>query len=223
MTDPGARPRLFLSHDAHYDFLIALEYGRVDDGQPPDRWRMASETFGFLLEAPGGREVGFRIQPFSELSEVDELPRGPRFDAPALMLEDANAVEIAEAAADFFAGENSVNRDFFERATECGADRQLEQELFWWRCCLQSGDQMAHFGIGYTLCDLTRWPEALPHLQHYVRLAPHGPWNWVWLGKCLAALWRVEEARSAFRRAISLTEAGEEETEASELLAALGV
>jgi tetratricopeptide (TPR) repeat protein len=232
MSEPAPRPRLFLSHDAHYDFLTALEYGRVDDGQPPERWRMVTESFGLLLDAPDGREVGFTIRDFSEFNQVDyddlnydveDLLGGPRFDVPALMLEDANAVEIAEAAEELFAGESSVNRDFFDRATECGARREFRQELFWWRCCLQAGDQMAHFGIGYTLCDLTRWEEALPHLEHYVRIAPHGPWNWVWLGKCLAALWRVEEARSAFRRAMKLTEAGEEETEAPELLATLGV
>jgi tetratricopeptide (TPR) repeat protein len=223
--DVMPRPRLFLSHDTDYDFLTALELGRVDDGQPPDHWLEISESFHFLLDAPEGGAVGFRVDDFRSFDpgpeEIAAIRSGRRFDVPLLMLRNADAVRIAEAAERFFRGRNSVNRDFFDRATACGARRELEQELFWWRCCLQSGDQMAHFGIGYTLCDLARWGEALPHLEHYVRIAPHGPWNWVWLGKCLAALGRVREAVVVFERAINLTDAGEDETDAPELLAAL--
>ena len=51
-----------------------------------------------------------------------------------------------------------------------------------------SGDPMAHFGLGYTLSDLGRFREALPHLRHYTRIAAHGPWNWVWLGRCQSGL-----------------------------------
>ena len=34
MTDRPMRP-LYLSRDVHYDYLSALEAGRVDDGQDP--------------------------------------------------------------------------------------------------------------------------------------------------------------------------------------------
>ena len=46
-TDP---PRLFVSHDKDFHWLIALEYGRVDDGQPAERWRGISEDFGYLYD-----------------------------------------------------------------------------------------------------------------------------------------------------------------------------
>jgi tetratricopeptide (TPR) repeat protein len=226
VSRPASRPRLFVSHDADYDYLTALEFGRVDDGQPPDRWREVTEVFHFLLDKPGGREVGFRIDEFSAFGlnrdGVSALRSGPRFDVPQLALRKAGAARIGGAATRFFAGQNSVNRDFFERATECGANEMPEQALYWWRCCLQAGDPMAHFGIGYTLCDLGRPREGLKHLEHYVRIAPHHPWNWVWLGKCLEALDRIDDARSAYRRAIGLTEGGCDETDAPELLAALG-
>ena len=195
MTDRPRRP-LYLSHDVHYDFLSALEAGRVDDGQAPDQWREVGESFHFLLDRPGGRVVGFRIDDFCEWLPSDEEERAiletGRFDAPLLALRGAGALRIAREAAKFFEDENSINRDFFERATECGANDEYEQELFWWRCCLQSGDPMAHFGLGYTLSDLGRFSEALPHLRHYTRIAAHGPWSWVWLGRCQSGLGRFE-------------------------------
>ena len=221
----GPRRPLFLSRDARYDYLTALECGRVDDGQAPDQWREVSEDFRFLLDAPGGRIVGFRIDDFSEWLPLDEEERAireaGRFDAPLLVLQGAGALRIAREAGKFFGEDNSLNRDFFDRATECGANGEYEQELYWWRCCLQAGDPMAHFGLGYTLCDLGRPREALPHLRHYTRIAAHGPWSWVWLGRCQSGLGKFEEARASYREAIALSEAGAEDTVAPELLAGL--
>lgn len=225
MTNHRPRRPLYLSRDAHYDYLSALESGRVDDGQAPDQWLEVAEDFHFLLDSPDGRIVGFRIDDFSEWLPLDEaeeeIKEAGRFDAPLLVLRGAGALRIAREAAKFFGEENSINRDYFDRATECGANDEYEQELYWWRCCLQAGDPMAHFGLGYTLCDLGRHREALPHLRHYARIASHGPWNWVWLGRCQSALGRFEQARGSYRKAIALSEAGAEETEAPELLAEL--
>jgi tetratricopeptide (TPR) repeat protein len=219
------RSPLCLSRDVHYDFLTALEWGRVDDGQGPDRWLEVSEDFHFLLDAPGGRILGFRIDDFCEWLPSDEEERAireaGRFDVPLLVLRGAGALRIAREAGKFFGEHNSLNRDFFDRATEAGAGGEYEQELYWWRCCLQAGDPMAHFGLGYTLCDLGRYREALPHLRHYTRIAPRGPWNWVWLGRCQSGLGRFGDARDSYRRAIALSEAGAEETDAPELLAEL--
>jgi tetratricopeptide (TPR) repeat protein len=224
-----SRPQLFLSHDAHYDWLVAVEYGRVNDGHPPWLRRQVYPGFDFLLDDRDGREFGFTIDYFSGFGlpdgdwdpEVEEELRGRRFDVPTLMLEDAHAVEIAEAAAELFEGRNSVNRDFFDRATECGERDQFEQALYWWRSCLQAGDLMGLFGIGYTLHDLGRFAEGLPYLRRYAELAPYQPWTWCWVGRCAAALGRVGEARRGYRRAIELTDAGAERTDAAELLAAL--
>lgn len=52
------RPRLHFNFITELDWLIALEFGRVDDAQPPENWREVSEQFGFLCENFGGRELG---------------------------------------------------------------------------------------------------------------------------------------------------------------------
>ena len=224
MTDRSRRP-LYLSRDVHYDYLTALEAGRVDDGQAPEQWREVARTSTFCWT---GR-VGASSASGSRTSPVAAHGRGGaarsleagRFEAPLLVLRGAGALRIAREAAKFFDGENSINRDFFDRATECGANEEYEQELYWWRCCLQSGDAMAHFGLGYTLCDLGRFREALPHLRHYTRIAAHGPWSWVWLARCQSGLGRFDEARDSYRKAIALSEAGADETDAPKLLAEL--
>ena len=224
MTDRPMLP-LYLSRDVHYDYLSALEAGRVDDGQGPDRWRELSESFHFLLDRPGGRVVGFRIDDFSEWLPSDEEERSivatGRFDVPLLALRGAGALRIAREAAKFFEDENSINRDFFDRATECGANDEYEQELFWWRCCLQSGDPMAHFGLGYTLSDLGRFtrrpaPPAPLHAHRGARSLELGLARQVPVGSR-----PFEQARDSYRKAIALSEAGADETEAPTLLAEL--
>ena len=47
-----AHPKLYINHLVEYDWLIALEFGRVDDAQPPDNWRGVSDEFGYLHDAP---------------------------------------------------------------------------------------------------------------------------------------------------------------------------
>ena len=59
-------PRLYLNFIAESDWLIALEFGRVDDAQPPGNWRGVSESFGFLHDGHDGPELGFKILDFSK-------------------------------------------------------------------------------------------------------------------------------------------------------------
>jgi Flp pilus assembly protein TadD len=80
---------------------------------------------------------------------------------------------------------------------------------------------MAHFGLGYTLYELGRFPEAYRHLRHYTEIAPCGGWNWCWLGRAAEAIGETGEARNAYERALALEDAGHEETDAAELLDAL--
>ncbi len=54
-------PKLYLNHIADLDWLIALEFGRVDDGQPSGCWRGVTDSFGWCDEVPGGRCVGFKV------------------------------------------------------------------------------------------------------------------------------------------------------------------
>lgn len=161
-----ADPRLYLNHVADLDWLIALEYGRVDDGQPPENWRGVSEAFGFLHDGPHGPVVGFKILSFSGFDadddEVSEIWAAPRFDAPVLGLKAVTAGEIVLAARPLFGDQCSINRQFFSAAI----DAEGEEALGLWLACLQSGDAMAHFGLAYTLYELERFPEAYRHLRH---------------------------------------------------------
>ena len=55
-------PRLYLNHDADCDWLLSLEFGRVDEGQTDDAWVGVSDAFGYLTDPPGGPVVGFAIK-----------------------------------------------------------------------------------------------------------------------------------------------------------------
>jgi hypothetical protein len=216
-------PRLFISYEpvVGLDRLMALEFGRVDDGQGPHRWREVGHGFGYLLDRPGGREVGFDVLDVStfdpEQSGVAEIWDGPRFDAPQVGLADATAGEIVVATRATYGDELSLNRRYFHAAMDASGTEALKL----WRHCLECGDQMAHFSLGYTLFELGRFPEAYRHLRYYVGIAPDASWNWCWLGKAAEAIGELEEARRAYERAIELEEAGGQETDAWELLKAL--
>ncbi|MDP9384210.1 MAG: hypothetical protein M3P50_03065 [Actinomycetota bacterium] len=214
-------PRLYLNHIAELDWLIALEFGRVDDGQPSEHWDGVTEDFGWLNDAPDGRVLGFKVLDFSEFDaddeDVEEIWDGPRFDVPVLGLTEVTAGEIVIAARAFFGGCSSINRAYFDEAVELQGEAAVDM----WLGCLQAGDAMAHFGLGYTLFELGRFHDAYRHLRHYAEIAPAGPWNWCWFGKAAAAIGELDEARAAYRRAISLEQDGEDETDAAELLAAI--
>src|SRR5690242_2963596 len=111
MTTP---PRLYLSHDSGLDWLIALEFGRVDDAQPPECWRGVSDQLGFLHDAPGGRVVGSKVLESSrfdpEEPSLEQIWADPRFDAPLVGLTNASAGEIVVAARTYFNGADSLNR-----------------------------------------------------------------------------------------------------------------
>ena len=204
---------LFLSYDEHLDWLTLIEFGRVENAQPRDHWRGVSESFGYALNGPEGSEVGFKILGFSgfdpEDPEVSEIWEGPRFDVPTLGLRDSTAGEIVLAARPFLGERSTINRAM-------GAEGEEAEEL--WRYCLQAGDLMAHYGLGYTLHDLGRYREAYRHLRAYTELVPADGWAWSWLGKACEAMGDLEEAGAAYERAIGLDG---DETDAPELLVSL--
>jgi tetratricopeptide (TPR) repeat protein len=216
-------PRLYINHIAGLDRFIALEYGRVDDGQPPGSCRGVGESFGFIHDAPGGPVVGFKITDFSrfdaEAPAVAEIWEGPRFDAPLLGLSGVSAGEVAMAARALLVPANTLNRVYFEAAIDEQENAQRALEL--WLACLQAGDSTAHLGLGYTLYELGRSHESYRHLRRYTEIAPYGAWNWCWLGKVAEQLGEYAEARRAYRRAIDLEATGADETDARERLTAL--
>ena len=209
--------RLYLNHLPDLDWLIALEFGRIDDGQPSDCWRGASEHIGFLLDEPGGHEVGFKITELTNFDEeardVAEVWNGPRFHVPQLGLAAASVGETVLAARALFGENPTINRLYFSH----GVAAEGEEALGYWLSCLEAGDCMAHFALGYTLYGLGRFHEAYRHLRYYAELAPAGSWNWCWYGKAAQAMGEFDEARAAYRRAIEL-EHTDQLTDAADLL-----
>lgn len=203
-TTISLRPRLFLNRIADLDWLIALEFGRVDEGQPPDAWTGLSEHFGFLFE--DDRCVGFKVLGFNdfdlEAPEHEPIWCGPRFDAPTLALTDASAGEVILAARTHFGTRASINRHFFGQAIQ---REGFKDELGAWIGCVETGDSMAHYGLGIALLELGGSPaRAYTHLRFYASIAPYLPWAQYWYARAAMAINETAEARAAAEAALDL-------------------
>ena len=195
--------RLYLNHIAELDRLVALEYGRVDDGQPAAGWRPVGQHVGYLHDGPGGPELGFKVLGFSRLDVESVAPAeiwgAPRFDVPVLGLTGVSAGEVIVAARALLGDRATVNRELFSTAVNASGEKTLAL----WLSCLQAGDGSAHFALGCTLYGLGRHREAYRHLRHYTEIAPHGAWNWCWYGKAAQALGAEWARRTSPTRARS--------------------
>ena len=207
---------LFLTFDAARDRLVALEFGHVEEGQPPSDWLKLTSDFRWL--APGGVAIGFTVERFSrfdpEAGTHAAIWDQPFFDVPQLGLVDASVGEIIIAARSFFDGRSSVNRVLYDQAMEQSGEEALKT----WRACLEAGDMSAHYGLGRTLYELGRLQEAYRHLRHFAELAPHHTRHWYWYGKAAHELGLWQEARFSYEIAIELESEGGEPTDADELL-----
>ena len=231
VTTPPASPRfgrrasldhdqvsisLYLNFDARRDRLVALEFGAVEEGQPPNHWTALSDNFRWL--APEGFAQGFVVEQFSsydvESRRVTQIWDRPFFAVPQLGFAESSAGEIITAARTFFDGQSSINRVYFDHATSQSGEAALES----WRACLMAGDASAHYGLGRTLYELGRYQEAYRHLRHHAELAPHGSRHWCWYGKAAQALGLWQEARFSYEIAIELEMEGGEPTDAHERL-----
>jgi hypothetical protein len=207
------RPSLYVNRDARYDWLIALEHGRICDDHPRTQFRGVDDDCAYMLDRPRSRRViGFVVHGLRDFDAVrhPRLFEAPHFDVPLFGLTRATAGEIILAAQGRLADASTTNRALFSAAVK--ADPDDAERL--WRSCLESGDSMAHYGLGYALLGEGRAREAYGHLRYYTELAPTNAWAWCWLGQACAALGERTEARAAYRRAMELGE-----TNADELLA----
>jgi tetratricopeptide (TPR) repeat protein len=163
--------------------------------------------------------VGFVVKEWSKFdpheADVAAIWSRPRFDVPVLGLTAVTAGEVILAAEWFLGGRSTINRYFFDLAV--GAARKPRQAVVHWRACLQTGDVMAHYGLGYTLYELEQFHEAYRHLRAYTEITPGNPWAWCWFGKAADAIGETAEAEAAYRRALELEES-DEETDARALL-----
>ena len=183
------RTRLYLSHEPSLDILHAKEFGTPDDGVPADAWRPVSDNFGFLHLGEHGPAVGFTVHDFStfdaDAEEVAAIWDEPLFDVPGPRpAGGAGRRDRPRRGCVHFGDRPSLNRRALRRRGE-QAGRGGSDPLAW---CLEAGDSMAHFAIGYTLYELGRFQDAYRHLRYYAEIAPAHPWNWVWFGKAATAL-----------------------------------
>jgi tetratricopeptide (TPR) repeat protein len=210
---------LRLSIDVSHDWLVALEFGCVLDGQPEDHYIKLSDALSFIRRSPGGEVIGFSISGLSRLdTEHPVLWEPPLLDLPELGLDAAPPGAVLAAARRAFPDLSTADVILFEAAVEAEGP---EQAALAWRLCLGAGDMRAHFGLGYTLCDLGRHRDAYPHLRRYCELVPHNSWAWCWLGKACVGIGELSEARSAFGRAVGIEDEGGYATDARECLSEL--
>ncbi len=214
------RPRLHLSHDSEYDYLSCVEFGLTEDGHHPDGWLTVSRRFGYMLDEPDGRAVGFRVNDFSEFDpqRMPEVWGDPRFDCPALGLRDTSAGEICLAATAQLEGD-TINRRAFGLAT---ALDDPEDAAPVWKQVIEAGDMMGHYGLGYTLLEGGDVRGAYKHLRVYTEVARWSPWAWNYRGQAAEAMGEKTEARDCYRRTLRLERLHEEQTGAAERLEALG-
>ncbi|MFY9487478.1 MAG: hypothetical protein WAP35_02115 [Solirubrobacterales bacterium] len=199
------RPSLFINHIPELDWLIALEFGRVDEGQPEDHWIGVTDTFGYLCDSPQGSPIGFKILDFSALDLDDPALVGawgpPYFDAPTLGLTDCSAAEIAFTARTMLGSTPTVNRLYFNEALESDSKHDEAGE---WMGCLEAGDCMAHYGLGICLFEMDMPERAYGHLRFYARIAPMNAWAHHWHGRAALEIGEVDEARAALQRSLEL-------------------
>jgi len=219
----GVLPRLYVSLERDGGTLSALEFGRIDDGQPDGTWEQLADDLALMLDPSDGRPVGFLILDLApyDPDDVAHAPfwEGPRFDVPQLGLHAASINETVVATRALYGDGPSLNRELFSAAIADTDDDAYSK----WMACLQAGDPTAHLALGYTLLDQGRHQEAYRHLRHYTEISPAIAWNWVYRARAAQALGHLEETHECLRRAVALDrEAGsDDQSEAADALGGL--
>jgi tetratricopeptide (TPR) repeat protein len=214
---PDAAPmRVHLTNMPELDTLVALEYGRVDEGTPEEWWRRVGADVAYLHDPHVACDLGFKVREFSRLDvdALSEIWRPPHFAVPMLALADASAGEIILAARALLGNRPTISHQFFALAAEASG----EEALNLWLCCLEAGDSVAHWGVGATLLTLGRFHEAYRHLRYYTEISSELSWSWCWYGRAAEALGLDAEALAAYRKAVALEERDGDETGAAKWL-----
>jgi hypothetical protein len=212
---------LHLSVNVTDDWLEGVEFGSVVDGRPDSQLVELTPDVRYVLRSARGPVAGFTVHKFSKL-DVDSLGglafEGPRFSVPLLGLDEATLGEVVLAARARFDVSTADVCFFMLALASAEDDGDLEGAAGHWLSCVEAGDMRGHFGLGYTLHDLGRHREAYGHLRRYTELAPHNSRSWLWLGRAAESIGELDEARSAYRRAIRREREGSFRTDAPERL-----
>jgi Tetratricopeptide repeat len=212
---------LHLSVNVTDDWLEAIEFGAVVDGRPASQLVEMTPDVRYVLRSARGPVAGFTVHKYSRL-DVDSLGGlafdGPRFNIPLLGMDDATIGEVILAARARFEVSTADVCFFMLALSSAEEEGDLDGAAGHWLSCVEAGDMRGHFGLGYTLYDLGRHRAAYGHLRRYTELAPHNSWSWLWLGRAAEAVGELEEARTAYRRAIRREREGSFRTDAPERL-----
>jgi ADP-ribosyl-[dinitrogen reductase] hydrolase len=213
---------MLVSNVPDRDALYLLERPYFYDGLEPDREVEICEHVRLVLDLDSSRCVGFWV---GGLSEFDfEAPEnravwtGPRFDVPALGIEEGTIGLIAATARLTLGSLRTPDRVLFDAAVQT---KNRAEALELWQACLAEGNELARFAVGYTLVELGRAEEAHEHLKRYSAYARRNAWAWCWLGQACEALADWEGAEYAYRQALDAAAAGSFDTDAADRLAGL--
>jgi ADP-ribosyl-[dinitrogen reductase] hydrolase len=213
---------VFVSNVPDHDSLYVLERGYVYDGLEPERKIEICDGVSLVLDLDRRSCVGFI---FGGLAEFDFEAQssagvwtGPRFDVPALGIEQGTIGLIAATARLVLGAARTPDRLLFDAATRV-TDR--EEALALWETDLAEGDELARFALGYTLLALGRPEEAHEQLKRYSALVRANAWAWCYLGQACDQLDDHEGAEYAYREAVAATAAGSFDTDAASRLAEL--
>ncbi len=129
----------------------------VIDGHMDDEMDEPLEGLFLYRRGPDGAIFGFSVEEafawdvMSNLDDPNGLLWGDElcFDVPTLALKRASVGEIVLAAQSTIGG-STPDVVFFKEALQAAEENDRDKAERLWRACLEAGDLMAHFGLGYT-------------------------------------------------------------------------
>lgn len=112
---------LFIDNIPSLDRLIALDYGQVDDGWPPEDFHHIAQGVWWHNDIESDEPLGFVTLHLSELDLEDPETRAlwtsEAYDVPLFGLTGATIAEIISATRAKLGKRPTLNRVFFDRAT----------------------------------------------------------------------------------------------------------
>ncbi|MGC9221903.1 MAG: ADP-ribosylglycohydrolase family protein [Solirubrobacteraceae bacterium] len=213
---------MLVSNVPKRNMLYVHERAYAFDDLEPNRSVEICDGVRLMLDLNSEKCVGFTMQNFSsfdfEAPANAAVWRGPRFDVPPLGIEQGTVGLIAATARLVIGSLRTPDRVLFDQAVAAGKG---EKALLLWQACLEEGNELARYALGYTLLALGRPLEAREQLKHYSSIVRRNAWAWCYLGQACEQLEDWEQAEYSYRQSITATQAGALETDAPGRLADL--